>query len=343
MNYNTKIAIIAAAAILGLPAAATAEVEIYGAAKLSVDAIDDGADNSTGVSNNASRLGLRGEQALDKGYKAVFKLESSVDFTGETGTLNARDRYAGLAGSFGELRFGILDTPFKEAGARFDIFGDTIGDRRNILGIESDGDDTYNQRAKNSIVYVSPKLWNTQLVAQYSTANTSTATASGADNNDLTLASAGAVYAAGPLMVQAAYEKQKTKGDGVRLGGSYSFGATKLGLIFETLDGDGNAALTRDAFGANVQHSLGNTTLKAQLLSADDSEAGNDTGALNYTLGVFHKLAKQVEVYAAYSATDNANNAKYPTAAGGHDGDKIITQTAGLDPSAFSLGLIVGF
>ncbi|MGO4331578.1 porin [Cupriavidus sp. M-11] len=82
-------------------------------------------DHDIGQANGAvtnSRFGLRGEETLGAGLKAIFRLENGFDpQTGranQSGRLFGRYAYVGLSGSLGTLRLGRQSTE------GFNLFGD---------------------------------------------------------------------------------------------------------------------------------------------------------------------------------------------------------------------------
>ena len=126
---NKKLMAVAVAGALAAPAAAFAQasnVQIYGRANLGIDVFS--ATGATGGSaldwksrtrtfDNGSRLGVRGEEALGNGLKAIFLMENGVAMdtgngNGQNGTANtsvglaARLAYVGLAGNWGQVTFG---------------------------------------------------------------------------------------------------------------------------------------------------------------------------------------------------------------------------------------------
>ena len=63
-----------------------------------------------------------------------YKIEGSISFADSGGEIDHRAAYAGLKGGWGGLLLGYRDTPFKDVRGKFDVFGDTVGDARNIIG-----------------------------------------------------------------------------------------------------------------------------------------------------------------------------------------------------------------
>ncbi|NDV13400.1 porin [Crenobacter caeni] len=121
-----------ALAIAALPAAAMAEVEIYGKmtgeiarnktatatypdyqigqGKLGPFGATTQVDSASGVN---SHIGFRGSEALGNGLKAIWQVEQGIDFTngGEGNTFATRDSFVGLASDdWGSVKLGRIST-----------------------------------------------------------------------------------------------------------------------------------------------------------------------------------------------------------------------------------------
>lgn len=342
---NKKLLAVAVAGILAAPLAAQAEVNIYGKMHLSVDSLDndaDGAANQDGmfVSNNSSFIGFKGSEDLGGGLKAIWQLEQGVDPNGDAGnnTFATRNSFVGLAGGFGAALIGRHDSPFKIVGRQVDLFGDQIGDARNIT---SDGGATWDLRVPNVAVYVSPNMNGFQGVLAYVVED-------GTDDADAW--SANATYSNGPLWVGLAYELHgealnpagTEEETGWRLGASYTMGAIKVTGLYQTLtDIAGVDGRDRDTYGLGAAYSFGNNAVKAQWYAADELDDTDETGANMWAIGLDHNFSKATTAYVAYAQTDNDDAATFSMAGGGH-GDSIAT-TAGNSPSGFSVGLMHKF
>ncbi|MXR37605.1 porin [Craterilacuibacter sinensis] len=106
---------IIALAVALLPAAAMADVTIYGAIKAGVESVKSGDDGAvTNVDDIGSRIGFKGSEDLGNGLKAIWQVESklSIDGTDSNGnnTWATRDSFVGFAGDFGKVRIGKLST-----------------------------------------------------------------------------------------------------------------------------------------------------------------------------------------------------------------------------------------
>jgi predicted porin len=173
---NKKLLAIAVAAGLAVPAAAMADVTIYGKFNMGIGYADNdgGSSNLDGSSNddqdkgmqvmsNSSRIGFKGSEDLGGGLSVIWQTETLVDPNGDgNGNFSTRNTFLGLSTGFGKVFVGRYDTPSKTNARKVDFFGDQFGDSRtiirgdawNVSGASVDLD----QRATNTINYQSPKF-----------------------------------------------------------------------------------------------------------------------------------------------------------------------------------------
>jgi predicted porin len=174
---NKKLIAIAVAAAL-VPAAAMAEVTVYGRGHLSVDAYSgnsgdstSGTKNGLNLTSNSSRLGFKGAEELGGGLKGVFQLETSVDVQGGSNQSmfgGQRDTYLGVAGDFGTVIGGRLPLANQWAyDANF--FGDKVGDAAEFAGGGFGGNGLLGVpgRVNRAIAYVSPSLGGVTVLAAF--------------------------------------------------------------------------------------------------------------------------------------------------------------------------------
>ena len=175
---NKRMIAIAVAAAL-VPAAAMAEVTVYGRGHLSVDSYSGNAgDSTTGTKNglnltsNSSRLGFKGAEDLAGGMKGVFQLETEVAAQGSDGGTSLlggqRDTYLGVAGGFGTVIAGRLPLANQWAyDANF--FGDKVGDAAEFAGGGFGGNGLLGVpgRVSRAIAYVSPSLGGVTVLAAF--------------------------------------------------------------------------------------------------------------------------------------------------------------------------------
>ncbi|MEJ8676721.1 porin [Chromobacterium amazonense] len=103
-----------ALAVATLPAAAFADVTIYGTLKAGVENVDAGGMNKTNIDDLGSRIGFKGSEDLGNGLKAIWQVESGFDIDGSNrqkyGTFASRESFVGLDTGFGKVRLGNLST-----------------------------------------------------------------------------------------------------------------------------------------------------------------------------------------------------------------------------------------
>lgn len=343
---STKLTSLVLAAALPVGAQAADNVTVYGKARMSVDATDNGTDNLTNVSSNASRLGFKGIEDLGNGMKAFFQLETLVnldDGAGSTGTLfgTFRNSYVGVATGFGSLLLGATDNPYKVATGKLDIYGDTMGDFNAIIGNVSGAGTPYDEREPNSIQYWSPNVEGFQFKAGYRVDEDATV--------ERDRYSVNVTYENGPLFGSVAYEAHKNDNvsgagggdtDGLKVGLGYAFNEekTKVGLVYEMLSEDNQATvLDRDAWYVALTHKVDNNTFKVAYANADDNDVGSNTGANWFAVGLDHSLSKRTTVYALYAKTNNDSGAQYGLGTGGSSG--AVKPAIGQDPSTISIGI----
>ena len=166
------------------------EVSLYGNLDLSVDDTTKGISGMTSggvgpvgnggwmpaISTNLSYLGVRGFQNLgDLPTKFVYQLETQIDVSVTSGTglsnsntsnqvkggLTSRNSFIGLASpSWGAVKIGKTDAPYKTSTGRMNPFLGMLGDYSVIMG-NSGGDNRveFGTRMEHSIWYESPN-WN---------------------------------------------------------------------------------------------------------------------------------------------------------------------------------------
>src|SRR5690606_38043224 len=162
----------AVAGAMAAPLAAQAQgsnVQIYGLLQPSFDFVDNGDENGSFINSNNSRLGFKGSEDLGGGLKAIFQLESSLEFDerGEGRNWMNRDSWVGLAGAFGSLTVGNHQSAYVRSTRMLDPFADTIGDYNNIMSVYGVGVIDFNARFRNSIYYTSRTFGGFQITASY--------------------------------------------------------------------------------------------------------------------------------------------------------------------------------
>lgn len=361
-RYGQFIFIALAATVAATVVQAEENIKVYGKARMSVNFTDaPGATSpgdTTSISSNASRLGFKGNEDLGNGLRALFQIETLVnmdDGTGgsggvtNTGTLfgTFRNTYVGLASGFGTLALGATDNAYKLSTGKLDIYSDSMGDYNAIMGNVSGATTPFDEREPNGINYWSPKMNGFQLLAAYRL-----------DEDDAVERdrySLAGVYENGPYYATLAYELHEneanstggistgtriydTEGWKAGLGYTFNHDNTKINFVYEDLAQEGAATLLdRDAWYLALTHKMGSNTLKAAYAQADDNDAGANTGADWFVLGLDHALSKRTTVYGLYANTNNDSAAQYGLGTGASSG--AVRPTSGIDASTFSIGI----
>lgn len=187
------------------------------------------------VDSQNSYIGFRGERSFGTtGLKGIWQIEQAIEIdTGNSdATFSNRNSFLGLAGGFGTVKLGHMDTIYKEYGQVESMFGLTSGNfvsPSNVLsqiGVGSSSNARFHERASNTIQYQTREIGGFQAGLQYAPDETKhdlpgssgpvepTDTVHGNGLN-VDLWSAGVKYESGPLYLSAQYELHRD-----RFGGS---------------------------------------------------------------------------------------------------------------------------
>ncbi|CAH9058693.1 hypothetical protein PSEHALCIP103_01914 [Pseudoalteromonas haloplanktis] len=281
----------------GLSFNALAEVDIYGKANVTVQSSDDGEGSFTEIKSNASRFGLKGSEKISDGLEAVYKFEFQVDVSdadskGDDDNISARNQYVGFKGGFGQVVIGRNDTALKQAQGKLDLFNDLEGDIKNTFKGEN--------RLGNSVSYASNSYEGFKVLASFIAEDD--VDAKNGYSVALTYGDAGlkksAVYAA------IAADSEVNGYDVVRATVQGKIEDFRLGAMYQTQEKvDGSAEA--DGYLVNAAYLMGSNTFKVQYQTMDFDDS-DDKSAIS--VGVDHKLNKNLKVFGFYSSFDIDNN-----------------------------------
>jgi predicted porin len=299
---NKKLLAIAVGAVVALPAAVLAnDVTVYGRAHLSVDLLDDGADYSElNMSSNSSRLGFKAEKGED--LKGFMQIEGEITYNNGSSNLSNRDTFAGIKGDFGMVRLGQFDSPFKAARGPANLFGDQVGDMRNLTRV---GSGTFDERPANTIHYQTPNFDGLRANLAYSLHAGNTKAADAKDE----VVSASVVYKKDALDLAVAFEQwgeDASNGKRSAMRAAIGYGVTdelKLVAFYQTVDHD-NDAHDADVLGLGAEYKLTKeTAVKGMYMirSADPDDRDSSMAAI----GIEHRLDRSLRVYANYAMVSN--------------------------------------
>ncbi len=310
MTQRKPLAIATALTLCSVPALAAADsvqsrsdMQIYGRAHLSVDHLDDGADyGEMNLSSNSSRLGFRGRTDFGA-VTGIYQIEQEVDFSNSGADWASRDTFAGIRSGFGTLRAGKFDTPFKRARGPANLFGDQLGDMRNLTRV---GDGRFDERSQNTIHYQTVDFNGLQLNLAYSFHEGDDA----AEEAKEEAISVSATYKSGPLDLALAHEAWgedtgRGERDGIRFAVGYDvLPALKVVGFYQSLNNDRDDVEDSTTMGAGAQYKAAAATyLRAHHFILDSN--GDDLDAAMTAVGVEHRVDSALRVYANYAMVDN--------------------------------------
>lgn len=281
-----------------LPAAAFAEVTVYGKANVSVQNADEADESNLELVSNASRIGVKGGEDINSGLKAIYQFEYQTEVDDGAGgasnqTFTQRNIFVGLQGTGGTIIGGNFDTPVKVAQEKVDLFNDLEGDIAYLVDGET--------RAKNILQYTTPMSWGAFAVNVAGVA---------AENNNLDDGvSTSFTYTTPALYLALAAEQDVSAQamDVVRVVGRYTFSAVQLGALYERSSVDvGTEDLDSDAWLISAKYNANDKiALKAQYGDAGMDVINNaviaDAGGESLSLGVDYLLSKNTTLFGYYT------------------------------------------
>lgn len=359
MKFSKSL--IASATLLALASAAQAQLktdgllEVYGRASFSVDRLDDGDKyNRMNLSSNASRLGLKGSKKFGE-LTGIWQIEQQIEMNLDTkqstdhNRLASRDTFAGLQGAFGTVRIGKFDTPMKVAREPFNLFGDQLGDMRNLTRVDGG---KFDERLNNMLEYQTPVMNGFQAkIAHSFHSGTTAVTAAGVEKKqDATSASLG--YKVGNLDAAVAYETYgddnalsssvNGKRDATRAAISYKV-MPELRLVgfYQTADAaSGSLNDSAKVTGLGLEYMVTpKIALKGHYMDRNASKANAD--AKMSTVGAEYRYSKELRFYASYASVDNGSAAKLAPWTEGRTA--AVSTVLGKDTSGLSLGMRYDF
>jgi predicted porin len=297
----------------------------------------------------------------------VWQVTTYVGFGATAPWTNAwsnGNSYAGLSGGFGTAIIGNHDTPVRLLGRKVDLFGNRLGDSRNLIS-DNGASAGWDLRPSNVIAYISPSFSGFSGAIAYVTNVNDAISApalaavtalspngysmTAAADNSVTAWSGLVAYDNGPLALGLGYEKHNLSklASGVndekvlRLVGGYGFGDAKVVALWQKEDDILGSNNGRKVWGLGAAYKLGATTLKGQYYKADNVDNSDQTGAKMFALGADYALSKRTTAYAAIAKTSNDNNAAFSAYGGGHgDNPGIAT---GKNGTGYSVGMTHSF
>jgi len=383
-----KVMALAVAGALAAPAAAFAQasnVQIYGRVNAIVDNYE--AKGGTGgdlkgrmrVVDQGSRFGVRGNEDLGGGLKAIFVIESGMNIdsgnqlnnngaaNASVGTFATRDSYVGLEGGFGRVTIGrqaewygngvIEQMNSNYVNISIPLFSGQLG----RIGAPT-------TRTSNVVAYTTNTYGGFNATAFYAP-NSETAT--GGQSTD------GRIYGftvrwSGVVNVQADWAKNKKQtgagvaataaGDltGLKLGVGWPYApGAQISLVALDLKQDRAAAsggftaggenVKQRGLGVNWEHVFGNIQALAQVGKSQKAKGCSDSATTTcdnteytaFMVGGRYLLSKRSSVYVTYNKLTNKTNSTGDYISAGYTAANPLP--AGADPRIWAIGVMHNF
>jgi len=305
-----------------IPAAAFADVTVYGRANVALQYADKnvGDQQYSELVSNASRIGLKGSEVINDDLKVIyqFEYETKVDDGSFSQTCTAtsvttapaattkttcsvsgqtfaqRNIYLGLQGSGGTVMGGMFDTPLKVSQEKVDLFNDYVGDLKNVLEGEI--------RAKNIVQYSTPAWGDVTVNLAY--VNTEKDVPNADDGYSASIAySTKALY-----LAVAADTNSKRASDGtlsavdtdiLRAVARFNIGPVVLGALWENYD---NGVIDEDGYLVSAQWNITDAwALKLQTAQSDMIQLDGQSTSV----GVDYKMSKTAKLYGYYTVVED--------------------------------------
>ncbi len=316
-----KLIAVAVAGALAAPAAALAQstVQMYGNIYMEYAFTSTGANTANTVNPAnvdilqapGSAIGFKGEEKLGGGMSAWFQCESSADFRGINGDgLCTRNSAVGFKGGFGNFFVGIWDTPFKRTignvgGRDTGIFG-TADLLVNNSTSTNDGASAgvFKRRQRNSFNYSSPNFGGFEVMAAFSSTNSSSSLTTSDAGAKPRIWSLAGEYKAGPLALSAGWE-QHTK--------AYNNAVTPVATLSTTgvaLGTPGVATFAGDETGWHLSgaYTLGNGLKLGATYTQQEADTAVGANAENtaWQIGAEWKISGPHSVHFGYTKADSS-------------------------------------
>jgi predicted porin len=325
-----KIIALAVAAAFSTPA--FADVGFYGIVDAAVASISASGQKSdlivTSGAASQSRLGVKATEDIGNGLTAVAVLEYGLDTanseglttTGTNGSnLNPRQKMLAVAGSFGTVATGYLQTAAYDFLAKYDpIYGSGSSAHTIVAATHLVGSGA--QRVQRAVAYISPNINGMVFAANYATTlaglgnlTQASAVTTGLKSSAVILS---ANYAVDALSVGAVYAKtanDNTTGTAANIattsefaiGGSYDLGVAKLLGTYQS-------SKSSDMAKNDIVYSLAAvmpvaTGAFAVMYGANKVQEDSALSATALTAGYLHTFTKSTTGYLVVSNVKNGS------------------------------------
>lgn len=290
--------------------AASAGPTLFGVVDNGVTRSDTGAGTSMAMVSGViwgSRLGVRGQEDLGGGTRALYMLEMGLNATdgslGQGGLAFGRQAFVGAEGQgWGKLTVGRHYSVLHTSLATYTVSGLIWGDALNYFR------DGTVLRINNSLRYESPEVAGFKLKSLYAFGGQANSSVGNVFNPSLD-------YKVGALQLGASYMRSNTSASNtstyVVLGGSYDFGLAKAAFAnYRQRDLlAGSATSGKDAWELSAMVPMGVHSLWLSYGRTSGRAADTDASSASARYG--YALSKRTSLYAGYSQIHNGPKSSF--------------------------------
>ncbi|WP_322045700.1 porin [Paraburkholderia sp. J67] len=305
----------------------------------------------------ATRYGFKGSEDIGDGLHVNFQLEQA--FSGQTGAAtNAAEAfnrlaYVGLSGGFGEVRFGLQNSP------QYDVLQAAM-DPTWVKSIASPMNNFNGLiiRANNAISWYTPTYGGLNAKFMIALRDSS----SGGSGNGIGFYNVVVQYINGPLNVAAGYERGDEPGEGAggsytlaggaaagpgavfsvfNAGASYVIGSNRIWLAYHTENLTNTPKyMQHDVYQISDSYQISPFSLLSVMYGYLHDRTGKGNNAQQVGLLFEYYLSKATELYTAAGFIQNRNQAQYTLSGTAYSG---LTITPGSDTRGIGVGLVHKF
>jgi len=291
------------ASAFGVNAQAQDTLQIYGKVRAFGENVKvEGAKADNMLTNDKSRIGIKGTESLGNGLVASFVLETGVEWDSPQGTkLGDRAALVGLANSFGGVQVGREKHSVSWTVDKFNPFGDSVfGSARSIHAIQG-------SRVENAVFLHAAPVKGVKLNVQHvlDEVGGKSATAGGVD------------FTYRGLALTVSKFDDKVNNESTVVGARYDF-VPQGTSVFAMHSKDKVAGVDSKGMSVGFAQKL-SPVLTAQALYGEKENAAGETVVKATNLGLTYAFSKRTGVHARYIKEDSA--------------------TAGLDATRIAVGL----
>ena len=280
-----------------------------------------------------SRIGVRGNEDLGNGLKAIFELEYglSIDTGASSGTATSsstpnqlwnRHSYVGLTGDFGTAIIGRVDGARYSWINKYEAFqGGTVGNSITMIGLQV-------SRADNAVAYISPTFadgfsvltaYTNSLLGQENSAGVPPGGVATQNTNDVKLWVLAPQYNNGPLSAVLNFEGSNVKDQNSATtalnlsvfdaGASYDFGVAKLFGFYDAVHNDATPARTIDfkAWGISASAPVTPAFLVRAGYTKLTDDTANAANCNKFAIGATYTLSKMTYIGTDYASIGGIN------------------------------------